>query len=76
MGPCVDSLELEYELNLAVKRGLSYYLEGNGFEVRCPVLGAQQHVVGGGACREGAIKPGKDKGLGRFERVSLISHWG
>ncbi|MGY2167419.1 ATP phosphoribosyltransferase regulatory subunit [Pseudomonas gingeri] len=50
----LDSLELEYELNLAVKRGLSYYLEGNGFEVRCPVLGAQQQVVGGGAYREGA----------------------
>ncbi|AOA06147.1 MULTISPECIES: ATP phosphoribosyltransferase regulatory subunit [Pseudomonas] len=50
----LDSLGLEYELNLAVKRGLSYYLEGNGFEVRCPVLGAQQQVVGGGAYRQGA----------------------
>ena len=50
----LDLLGLEYELNLAVKRGLSYYLEGNGFEVRCPVLGAQQQVVGGGAYREGA----------------------
>ncbi|WP_076955250.1 ATP phosphoribosyltransferase regulatory subunit [Pseudomonas azotoformans] len=50
----LDSLGLEYELSLAVKRGLSYYLEGNGFEVRCPVLGAQQQVVGGGAYREGA----------------------
>ncbi len=50
----LDSLGLEYELNLAVKRGLSYYLKGNGFEVRCPVLGAQQQVVGGGAYREGA----------------------
>lgn len=50
----LDSLELEYELNPAVKRGISYYLEGNGFEVRCPVLGAQQQVVGGGAYREGA----------------------
>ncbi|MFK7698456.1 ATP phosphoribosyltransferase regulatory subunit [Pseudomonas caspiana] len=50
----LDSLGLDYELNLAVKRGLSYYLEGNGFEVRCPALGAQQQVVGGGAYREGA----------------------
>lgn len=50
----LDSLGLDYELSLAVKRGLSYYLEGNGFEVRCPVLGAQQQVVGGGAYREGA----------------------
>ncbi|RMU76041.1 tRNA synthetase, s-II [Pseudomonas syringae pv. aptata] len=37
-----------------MKRGLSYYLEGNGFEVRCSRLGAQQQVVGGGAYREGA----------------------
>ncbi|NVZ23699.1 ATP phosphoribosyltransferase regulatory subunit [Pseudomonas costantinii] len=50
----LDALGLDYELNLAVKRGLSYYLEGNGFEVRCPALGAQQQVVGGGAYREGA----------------------
>jgi histidyl-tRNA synthetase len=50
----LDLLGLKYELNLAVKRGLSYYLEGNGFEVRCPVLGAQQQVVGGGAYCEGA----------------------
>ncbi|TVT92120.1 MULTISPECIES: ATP phosphoribosyltransferase regulatory subunit [unclassified Pseudomonas] len=50
----LDTLGLDYELNLAVKRGLSYYLQGNGFEVRCPALGAQQQVVGGGAYREGA----------------------
>ncbi|WP_116895302.1 ATP phosphoribosyltransferase regulatory subunit [Pseudomonas syringae] len=50
----LDSLGLDYELNTAVKRGLSYYLEGNGFEVRCSRLGAQQQVVGGGAYREGA----------------------
>ena len=50
----LDTLGLDYALNLAVKRGLSYYLEGNGFEVRCPTLGAQQQVVGGGAYREGA----------------------
>ena len=50
----LDSLGLAYELNASVKRGLSYYLDGNGFEVRCPVLGAQQQVVGGGAYREGA----------------------
>jgi len=50
----LDSLGLSYELSLAVKRGLSYYLQGNGFEVRCPALGAQQQVVGGGAYREGA----------------------
>lgn len=63
----LDSLGLEYELNLAVKRGLSYYLEGNGFEVRCPALGAQQQVVGGGAYREGA-----GFGIG-LERLVLAS---
>ncbi|MCJ2372028.1 ATP phosphoribosyltransferase regulatory subunit [Pseudomonas sp. RGM 3321] len=50
----LDSLGLDYELNTAVKRGLSYYLNGNGFEVRCSRLGAQQQVGGGGAYREGA----------------------
>ena len=65
----LDSLGLEYELNLAVKRGLSYYLEGNGFEVRCPVLGAQQQVVGGGAYRQGA-----GFGIG-LERLLLASGW-
>lgn len=65
----LDSLGLDYELNLAVKRGLSYYLEGNGFEVRCPALGAQQQVVGGGAYREGA-----GFGIG-LERLVLASEF-
>ncbi|NBF06565.1 hypothetical protein GV819_30285 [Pseudomonas sp. Fl5BN2] len=50
----LDSLGLAYELNLGVKRGLTYYLNGEGFEVRCPSLGAQQQVVGAGAYRQGA----------------------
>ncbi|WP_440800673.1 ATP phosphoribosyltransferase regulatory subunit [Pseudomonas syringae] len=50
----LDSLGLDYELNTAVKRGLSYYLNGNGFEIRCSRLGAQQQVVGDGAYRDGA----------------------
>ncbi len=50
----LDSVGLHYELKLAVKRGLSYYLGGHGFEVCCPGLGAQKQVVGGGAYREGA----------------------
>lgn len=50
----LDSLNLDYELNLGVKRGLSYYLDGEGFEIRCPCLGAQQQVVGAGAYKEGA----------------------
>lgn len=50
----LDSLGLRYELDTAAKRGLSYYLDGRGFEIRCTDLGAQQQVVGGGAYREGA----------------------
>ncbi|WP_271106223.1 ATP phosphoribosyltransferase regulatory subunit [Pseudomonas tohonis] len=50
----LDSLGLEYELDLRASRGLSYYLGGQGFEVRCPVLENQRQVVGGGAYAEGA----------------------
>ncbi|WP_276330774.1 ATP phosphoribosyltransferase regulatory subunit [Paraburkholderia bryophila] len=49
-----DSLGLCYEIDTAARRGLSYYLNGRGFELRCTELGAQQQVVGGGAYREGA----------------------
>lgn len=49
-----DSLGLCYEIDPAARRGLSYYLNGRGFELRCTELGAQQQVVGGGAYREGA----------------------
>ena len=35
-----------------VTRGLAYYL-GEGFEIACPSLGAQQQVCGGGAYAEG-----------------------
>ena len=37
-----------------MRRGLSYYLDREGFEIRCPALGAQQQVVGASAYREGA----------------------
>jgi histidyl-tRNA synthetase len=50
----LDSLGLRYVLDPAAKRGLSYYLNGQGFEIRCNELGAQQQVAGGGAYREGA----------------------
>ncbi|MFM0167005.1 ATP phosphoribosyltransferase regulatory subunit [Paraburkholderia sediminicola] len=49
-----DSLGLSYAIDGAARRGLSYYLNGQGFEIRCTELGAQQQVVGGGAYREGA----------------------
>ncbi|WP_083340755.1 ATP phosphoribosyltransferase regulatory subunit [Chromobacterium amazonense] len=50
----LDSLGLRYQLDSAARRGLSYYLNGEGFEMRVPELGAQKQVVGGGAYREGA----------------------
>ncbi|WP_175873837.1 ATP phosphoribosyltransferase regulatory subunit [Burkholderia sp. BCC0397] len=49
-----DSLGLRYEVDDSARRGLSYYLNGRGFEMRCTELGAQQQVVGGGAYQEGA----------------------
>ena len=61
----LDRLGLDYELDVSATRGLSYYLGGQGFEVRCPQLGAQKQVVGGGAYREGA-----GFGIG-LERLSL-----
>ncbi len=50
----LSSLGLTYELDTAARRGLSYYLNGQGFEIRCPELGAQKQVLGGGAYAEGA----------------------
>lgn len=60
-----DSLGLRYAFDSAARRGLSYYLDGQGFEMRCSELGAQQQVAGGGAYREGA-----GFGIG-LERLSL-----
>lgn len=48
------SLGIRHEIDDSARRGLSYYLNGRGFEMRCTELGAQQQVVGGGAYREGA----------------------
>ncbi|MFS2049729.1 ATP phosphoribosyltransferase regulatory subunit [Variovorax sp. Varisp41] len=50
----LGSLGLDFELDAAARRGLSYYLGGRGFEARCTQLGAQQQVLGGGAYLEGA----------------------
>lgn len=50
---CLDQFEgLGYQLNDAVKRGLSYYTE-DGFEVECAQLGAQKQIAGGGRYAEG-----------------------
>lgn len=49
---CLSKFNIEYQLNELVKRGLSYYTE-EGFEVECPVLGAQKQIAGGGRYAEG-----------------------
>ena len=41
-----------YEVEQSVQRGLAYYTE-DGFEIRCPNLGAQKQVLGGGRYKEG-----------------------
>lgn len=47
-----DSFGIGYEYKDAVKRGLGYYTE-DGFELECPVLGAQKQVCGGGRYEQG-----------------------
>lgn len=42
-----------YELNTDATRGLDYYLNGKGFEIACPELGAQKQVCGGGSYEGG-----------------------
>lgn len=42
-----------FETDERAKRGLAYYVE-DGFEIRCPILGAQKQVCGGGRYAEGA----------------------
>ena len=49
---CLDEFGLSYTFVLAVKRGLTYYVE-DGFEVECDQLGAQKQVAGGGRYPEG-----------------------
>lgn len=50
---CLSKFEdLEFDLNDAVKRGLTYYVE-DGFEVECSKLGAQKQIAGGGRYAEG-----------------------
>lgn len=49
---CVESANIPFEFKNGVKRGLDYYVE-EGFEVECPVLGAQKQVAGGGRYASG-----------------------
>jgi histidyl-tRNA synthetase len=48
----LDQLRVPYELDRQVRRGLAYYVE-EGFEARCPQLGAQKQIAGGGRYAEG-----------------------
>lgn len=43
----------DYIVAETVKRGLSYYLDGNGFEISCEQLGAQKQICGGGFYSQG-----------------------
>jgi histidyl-tRNA synthetase len=42
----------ELDASPSVARGLAYYV-GDGFEISCPILGAQKQVLGGGRYAEG-----------------------
>ena len=48
----VGSAVVAFEVDDQASRGLAYYV-GNGFEIRCPILGAQKQVCGGGRYAEG-----------------------
>lgn len=47
-----DSFGIDYAYKDGVKRGLGYYTE-DGFELECPVLGAQKQICGGGRYPQG-----------------------
>lgn len=49
----VSRFSKNFEIQDRVKRGLAYYVE-DGFEITCPILGAQKQVCGGGRYAEGA----------------------
>jgi histidyl-tRNA synthetase len=48
----VDPGSLQWDAQ--AKRGLGYYLQGQGFEARCESLGASKQLAGGGPYAEGA----------------------
>ena len=48
----LDDVGVDYQLDRQVRRGLTYYTE-DGFEARCPRLGAQKQIAGGGRYAEG-----------------------
>lgn len=48
----VETVTPDFVIDQSVKRGLDYYTE-DGFEISCPVLGAQKQVCGGGRYKQG-----------------------
>ena len=52
LAKCLQKFNVNFEMTLAVKRGLSYYVE-DGFEAICNELGAQKQLAGGGSYSEG-----------------------
>ena len=49
----VELATSKYEINMDVTRGLDYYLEQKGFEIKCEDLGSSKQVCGGGAYENG-----------------------
>lgn len=49
---CLSLFEIQWSMNLSVKRGLSYYTE-DGFEVEVESIGAQKQIAGGGRYADG-----------------------
>ncbi len=43
----------DFKLNESAKRGLGYYLNGDGFEIEYEELGGQKQICGGGEYKEG-----------------------
>ena len=50
----IETMTINYEVNLDATRGLDYYKDGKGFEIACPELGAQKQICGGGEYEGGA----------------------
>jgi len=44
----VSKATRDFQIDTNAKRGLDYYKDGQGFEIRCEQLGAQKQVCGGG----------------------------
>ena len=50
----IETMTINYEVNLDATRGLDYYKDGKGFEIACLELGAQKQICGGGEYEGGS----------------------